>query len=189
MAGRASVEGLCRALEASLPRSAQLNGSDGLSIGLADACVPENLGVVLDRDPAFWVEVASHPAVAHTLGGFSPEVIGFAVANPHVLPFRAEHGGFLLLKADSFGRVYELHTLFTPEGWGKEAYSAAKSLFDKAFCFCDLIITHETEHPQSRPPKTFRFKPLGEFEDAETGKVRLWSLSRADWLTSPARSH
>lgn len=176
-------------MEVGFPCGAELANPDGLSFGLADACLPEAVGVVLDRSPDFWVEVASHPAVAHTLGGFSPELIALAVSNPSVLPFRAEHGGFILLKADSFGRVYELHTLFTPEGWGKEAYRAAKSLFDKAFGFCDLIITHETEHPQSRPPKTFRFKPLGEFEDTETGKIRLWSLSRADWLTSPARSH
>lgn len=104
------------------------------------------------------------------------------------IALRSEHGGFIFLQSDSFGRAYELHTLFTPEGWGREAFSAAREAFDFIFARADLVITHETDHPQSRPPKTFRFVRLGERQITPHGAMRLWMLSREAWLNSPARS-
>lgn len=139
-----------------------------------------------DRDPAFWVGVVSHPAVSHTLSGLAPESIAGLLAEPNI-PLRSDHGGFIFVKADSFGRAFELHTLFTPEGWGREVYHAAREAFDLMFSRCDLIITHETEHRQSRPPLTFRFARLGEFSETFLGPVRLWALTRDAWMSSPAR--
>jgi len=106
----------------------------------------------------------------------------------NAIALRAEHGGFIFLQSDSFGRAYELHTLFTPEGWGREAFQAAREAFDYIFERADLVVTHETDHPQSRPPKTFRFTRLGERHDTPNGAVRLWMLTRDAWLNSPARS-
>lgn len=140
----------------------------------------------LDRDPAFWTEVAGHPALAHLLHGHAASDI--AVVLDRGFPLRAEHGGFVFLPADSFGRVFELHTLFTPEGWGREAFAAAREAFDFIFERADLVITHETDHPQSRPPKTFRFAPLGDLALTDQGPARLWMLSRDAWAKSPARS-
>lgn len=138
-----------------------------------------------DNHPAFWVEVASHPALAHVRGGHDPQMLIEAL--PRTIALRAEHGGYLFFPADSFGRVYEMHTLFTPEGWGREAFQALRDSIDHMFGRCDLIVTHQTPHPQSRPPKTFRFAPLGDFTDTPHGQVRLWMLTRDAWLGSPAR--
>jgi len=140
------------------------------------------------EDLAFWIDVASHPDVRHVLDGIDPEHIETALRPPNIA-LRFEHGGFIFAKTDSFGRVYELHTLFKPEGWGKEVFFAARQAFDQMFEFCDLIITHETRHPQSKPPKTFRFVPLGDFEMTDHGEARLWMLTRDAWNTSPARKH
>ena len=142
--------------------------------------------IIEDRDPAFWVRVASHPALAHTLGGYEPELI--ALLPERAIALRAEHGGFIFLPADSFGRAYELHTLFTPEGWGREAFEAARQAFDLIFARADLVITHETDHPQSRPPRTFRFVRIGDRQETAHGPVRLWMLTREAWMSSPARS-
>jgi hypothetical protein len=140
-----------------------------------------------DRDPGFWTGIASHPALAHLLHGRPPEDI--ALVLDRAVALRAEHGGFLFLPADSFGRAYELHTLFTPEGWGREVFTAAREAFDHIFGRGDLVITHETPHPQSRPPRTFGFSPLGEFTEGAFGPLRLWALTRDAWARSPARRH
>lgn len=140
-----------------------------------------------DRDPGFWVGIASHPGLAHVRAGQDPSLMAYAVQQPRVVPLRAEHGGFVFLPADSFGRAYELHTLFTPDRPRREPFDAAREAFDHMFGRCDLILTHQTPHPQSLPPKTFRFAPLGDFHDTPHGPVRLWMLTRDAWLGSPAR--
>jgi hypothetical protein len=138
-----------------------------------------------DRDPAFWTSVLAHPALEHMRHGQDPSIITLAL--DRALCLRAEHGGFLFFPADSFGLTLELHTLFTPEGWGREALEALREAIDLVFGRADLVITHETPHPQSRPPKTFRFAPMGEFRTTPHGRYRLWSLTRDAWLGSPAR--
>lgn len=157
--------------------------------GVSDTVPATHMGAVVDRNPQFWVKIASHAGVAHVLDGMEAATIADIALQDDVIPYRGINGGYFLKKSDSFGRVYELHTIFTPEGWGKEAFYVARSMFDQAFAFCDLILTHETEHHQSRPPKTFRFKQMGDFNYTPHGRVRLWSLSKADWESSPARSH
>lgn len=141
--------------------------------------------IVEDKDPAFWLDIVSHPALAHMRAGQDPAAI--LPALDRAIALRSAHGGFLFFPADSFGRAYEMHTLFTPEGWGREAFHAAREAFDLMFDRADLVLTHQTDHPQSRPPKTFRFAPLGEFTPTPHGPIRLWMLSRDAWLGSPAR--
>lgn len=139
----------------------------------------------VERDPAFWVDVLSDPSLAHMRGDLEPAAI--IPALERAIPLAAEHGGFLFFPADSFGHAFELHTLFKPAGWGREAFSAAREAFDYIFERGDLVITHETPHPQSRPPKTFRFEPCGEFRDGPHGSYRLWLLTKDAWRASPAR--
>jgi hypothetical protein len=144
-----------------------------------------------DRDPAFWAGVASHPQVEPQVTFGQDLDFAEIVSNPWVLPLRAEHGGFLFVRLDGCGRVYELHTLFTPEGWGREVLLALKEAVDVVFNRgAQVIVTYDIEgHWRSRPPKTFRFEPCGDFAEAPNfpHRLRTWSLSSAAWNASPAR--
>lgn len=141
-----------------------------------------------NRDPAFWVRVASHPQVRDTLFGLDPEEVGPLIQSPEVLPLAAEHGGFLFARVGSLEAVRELHTLFTPEGWGREVHSAAKEALGIVFGHCDLVTTFEVlSNPRSRPPKSFGFQPASEPRSSAFGPVKTWLLSRHAWEQSPAR--
>lgn len=144
-----------------------------------------------DRNPTFWTAVYEHPAVKPHVGLGQEVDFASLVQHPGVTPIRAEHGGFLFVRLDGLGRVHELHTLFTPEGWGREALLALKAalvvMFDRG---TDLVTTSEVGgNPRSQPPRSFRFAPAGDFYDApEVGaQLRTWILTRPAWEGSPAR--
>lgn len=143
----------------------------------------------VEKDPDFWRGVASHPQVLPTLAPASVEQVVQASQSPGVLALAAEHGGFMLTQMDHLGRCAELHTLFTPEGWGKEVYLAAIELFNTAFSSSfHMVVTYEQHgNRRSQPPVTFGFRQAGEFAPTLIGTVRTWSLSKLDWLASPAR--
>ena len=143
----------------------------------------------LNRDPAFWEAVIAHPDVGPNVT-FGQEIdVAGLVQHPGVVPLASEHGGFVFVQLDALGRVWELHTAYRPEGWGREVLFAAKSAFTRMFADgADLITTHEVEgNWRSRPPKTFRFEPAGEFRQALGKHLRTWMLTRAAWEASPAR--
>jgi len=141
------------------------------------------------RDVEFWTHVYEHPEVRpHVSFGHELDIAS-VVEHASVLPLRAEHGGFLFCRLDGLGRVYELHTLFTPEGWGREVHLAAKQAFCRVFeTGAQLVTTYEVEgNPRSRPPRTFRFEPAGDFAPAENlPPLRTWVLTRNAWEASPA---
>jgi hypothetical protein len=144
-----------------------------------------------DRDPTFWKALYEHPAVKPTtLFGHDIDLAAI-LDNPWVSPLRTENGGFLLIRLDGLGRVHELHTAYTPEGWGREVLMGLKAACEQTFAAgAQLIVTYEVEgNWRSQPPRSFRFKPCGDFAPAEGFPVRLrsWSLSTADWSASPAR--
>lgn len=142
------------------------------------------------RDPAFWRAVIEHPAVKpHVTLGRAFD-IGPLVANARVLPLASENGGFLMVQLDGVGRVYELHTMFRPEGWGREVLLALKDACELLMCErgAQILTTYEVGgNKRSQPPKTFRFQAAGEFEACDLGSFKSWVLTKADWLTSPAR--
>jgi hypothetical protein len=141
-----------------------------------------------ERDPAFWVRVASHPQVRETLFGLDPEEIAPVISSPDVLPLASEHGGFLFGKVGSLDAIRELHTLFTPEGWGREVHSAGKAALQIVFGVCDLVTTFEVlSNPRSRPPKSFGFQPASEARSSAFGPVKTWLLTKDAWEQSPAR--
>jgi len=141
----------------------------------------------IERDPAFWTAVAAHPAVREGLRGVAAEAIGRLALDERIIPLAAVHGGFLIQRLDALGFVGELHTLFTPEGWGREAHDAGMRMVDAVFaCGLRVIVTFETEHKQSRPPRTSGFVPAGAWRDSPVGQLRQWVLSEAAWKTSPA---
>lgn len=145
--------------------------------------------MILERDPEFWRRIASHPKVAGLLDMGNAD-IGEIAQMPAVFPLATRNGGFLICALDASQCIYELHALFTPEGWGREVNQAGKSamrfLFDRG---AHLVVISEVEgNWRSRPPKSFGYKQCGEFAMSPVlGKrVRIWSLSSKDWFSSPA---
>jgi hypothetical protein len=144
-----------------------------------------------DRDLAFWTWVYEHPEVKPHVGLGHAIDLGPLLDSPQVTPLRSDNGGFLFLRLDGLGRVYELHTLYRPEGWGREVLGAAREAFCAIFAQgCQLIVTHEVAgNWRSRPPKTFRFEPCGDFAPSPAlgADLRTWALRQAAWEASPAR--
>lgn len=143
-----------------------------------------------ERDPAFWQAVADHPQVRHVTHGQTVDMEA-VLARPGLVALASEHGGQLFFKLDGPGRVYEMHTLFTPEGWGREAHSAWVQTHNHMFgeVGADLLVTYETDHPQSRAARTFGWRPIGELRDSPIGQLRTWLLTREGWEQSPAKRH
>lgn len=139
-----------------------------------------------NRDPAFWVGVASHPEVAKTLHGATPQQVADLAVLERTLPLASEHGGFLFVQLDSLGRLYELHTLFTPEGWGREVNRAGKDALQIVFKTAQAVTTYETADWRSRPPKSFGFRPCGAFAPSPYGDLRTWIVTKDAWEASPA---
>ena len=133
--------------------------------------------------------MASHPAVAGALLGLDPEAVGALAARPDLLPLASEHGGFFFGRTDAMGFSCELHTLFTPEGWGREVLLAALEAFAMVFSLgFALVTTFEVEtNAKSRPPLTFGFAIAGDWRETPVGTLRLWILTREAWMASPAR--
>ena len=143
----------------------------------------------IERDPAFWIRIASHPAVAPALMGLPAERVASLVTRRDLLPLASEHGGFLFGRLDALGFVCELHTLFTPEGWGREALTAgAQSLGAVWALGYQTVVTFEVrENVKSRPPKTFGFTQAGDWRATLLGDFRMWTLTKSAWEASPAR--
>lgn len=145
----------------------------------------------VERDPQWWTTVAEHPAVAETLMGGDPSVVGLVVQNPAIVPLAAENGGFFFTPIDTLRLVWEFHTLFRPEGWGREVYSAAVEACVWMFSTAQTLVTYElADNPRSQPPRSFGFVMAADFQEASSlvGPIRArsWMLTRAAWLASPA---
>jgi hypothetical protein len=143
-----------------------------------------------ERDPAFWDAVARHPEVApHVFLGTGPIKLAEIVAHPSVLPLASEHGGFIFCRLDSLGRVWELHTLYTPEGWGREVLGALKAAVSRVLTEGQLITTYSVEGWwRSRPPKSFGFQQAGDYRAVPSigAALSTWVLTKAAWEQSPA---
>lgn len=145
-----------------------------------------------DRDPEFWSSVYEHPEVK-SRSGFGQEIdMAAVVANPAVIPLRSERGGFLFVRLEGLGRIFELHTMFLPDAWGsREILTSAKEAFTEIFGRgAQVVTTYEVAgNPRSQPPRTFRFAPAGDFQFAPIlgASLRTWVLTRAAWDAAPAR--
>lgn len=140
------------------------------------------------RDVEFWDEVATHPEVApHVFMGLEPCSTAPLVQMVGAIPFASENGGLIFAPMDAHGMIYELHTLYKPEGWGREVAMFAKQCFDKVFSTASLVVTHEQEgSPHTRPPLSYGWKSCGEYCYTDLPKkLRLWSLTREDFYASP----
>jgi hypothetical protein len=145
-----------------------------------------------ERDAGFWNAVATHPDVRDCVFMNHPTMdLAPLVEPPTSLPLAAEHGGFIFLNKDGLGLVYELHTMFTPAGWGREVAAAAREAFDLLFLrSAQLVFTLEVEtNVRSRPPLSHGWRTAGPFTYAPdlAANVRTWVLTREAWDASPVR--
>lgn len=120
--------------------------------------------------------------------GLAPAALGPIVQQRAMLPLAAEHGGFLFAQLDAVGIVRELHSLFTPEGWGREVHTAGREALEMLFGGpCCAVMTLEVQaNGQSRPPRSFGFVQIGDWMESPVGSVRPWLLTKDAWTASPA---
>lgn len=148
----------------------------------------QSVSLSVNRDPAFWLAVSDHPVVAELMGRtFSVAEMQSVVGRPNVVPLASANGGFIFFGLDSSQRVYELHTLFRPEGWGREVHAAAKQAFNRMFAGpCEIIVTNQmAENPHSQPPRSFGFRAPSGFAPSPFGDAKTWLLTRDAWVASP----
>ena len=140
-----------------------------------------------ERDPAFWQAVADHPEVRHVSQGHDVDMRAI-VEQPTVVPLASHHGGFLFFQRDWLGGVYELHTLFRPEGWGREAHDAGVAALVEMFVNrqAAVIFTYATEDRRSRPPKSFGFEQVANTRRSAIGEITPHALTATKWFASPA---
>lgn len=138
---------------------------------------------MINRDPGFWGRIVSHPDVAPSLGLLKPEVFAGLAESEWVYPFASRNGGYLFLQQDGLGRVFEVHAVFTPDGWGREA---TRTGVEALSSFDWQVVTTSEIAGRFRPPLSFGFRPAGGFEPSPLGPLRTWILTRAAWEASPA---
>ena len=140
-----------------------------------------------ERDPAFWRDIASHPDLADTMMGLSPDQVAEIATRTNVLPLASDNGGFFFGAVDGLGMVLELHSLFRPAGWGREVATAGKQALTWVFQAAQAITTYEVHgNDHSRPPRSYGFAMAGDWQMTNLGALRLWVLTRTAWQSSPA---
>lgn len=141
--------------------------------------------VLVERDAAFWDRIADHPEVRPWV--LLEGSLAHLIQDDRAMPLATDHGGAIFWNVDGLGFVVEMHTLFTPEGWGREVAMFGRACIRQVMSTASLILTHEQEgYWRSRPPRSHGWKPFGDFEDAGfPRRLKLWGLSRQSWLESP----
>jgi len=140
------------------------------------------------RDVTWWDHIASHPEVSpHIFMDRDPTSLGVLIDNPANLPLRSEHGGVILIAMDAFGLVREMHTLYSPEGWGREVAMNGKLFMREAFLTTQVLFTHEQEgNWRSKPPRSHGWKECSEYCYVDLPKrLKLWMLTREAFFASP----
>lgn len=140
----------------------------------------------IERDRVWWQRIACHPEVYDAIGGAAGvSSLLWAVGQPGVMPIADDHGGYVF--AEIRPGVLELHSLFTPEGWGREAMRAGNHALGFVFSRgAGCVITYEIEgNPRSRPPKRAGFASQGAWVEGALGQMRMWILTADAWGASP----
>lgn len=142
---------------------------------------------MIEGDAAWWDAVASHPDVApHIFMGAAPVSLSVVLDQPGAFGLRSENGGCIFIPRDPLGLVLEMHTLFRPEGWGREVAAAGRVFMPRVFQAAALIVTHEQEgNWRSRPPRSHGWVACSDFQDVNLPRrLRLWALTREGWMKS-----
>jgi hypothetical protein len=90
--------------------------------------------------------VANHPDVRPWIGGEGPLDLAALVGDPANFALEAEHGGWILARHEP--GIYELHTLFLPEGRGRTCLAAWREAERFMFAATDAreIVTRIPAH-------------------------------------------
>lgn len=143
---------------------------------------------MINRDVDFWDGVAQHPEVApHIFMGQPIVSLAPLIEDKRNLPYASANGGCIFVKMDHLGLLVEMHTLYRPEGWGREVAINGKRFIHDVMKTAALITTHEQEgNWRSSPPKSHGWKPItGYCSVGLQNRLRLWMLTREAWLASP----
>lgn len=147
--------------------------------------------LITDKRPAkFWNEIESDPGIATATLGNAMSLAELA-AHPSVSTFTGPNGGYLAIDLiPPQGRFVEIHSIFRPAGWGREALQIAREtcqiLFERGVV---LITTFQPESEwRSKPPASFGFRPISEFVPIAgfSKNARTFILTKDMWLSSPA---
>ena len=145
------------------PPGVQHNGHARLSAGV--------WMIRIERKPGLWEVGRPSGMRPGPLWGSYAGSGGIHGGPAHRPALAAEHGGFFFTRLDALGLVMELHTLFTPEGWGREVLTAAKAACHVVFRGrCQVMTT--MEWPTTRAPS--RPGPSGSRRRASF-KKRRWA--------------
>lgn len=143
---------------------------------------------MINRNVAFWDDVASHPEVApHIFLGMEPQSLSILVDDDRNLCLASENGGCIFVSLDHLGQVWEMHTMYKPEGWGREVARAGKAFIAKVFECGSVILTYEQEgNWRSVPPKSHGWKAAADYCAVGLPKrLKMWILTREAWSNAP----
>lgn len=139
--------------------------------------------------------VANHESVRPRIGGDGPMELKPVIDNLANYAFKTEHGGFILLDCGS-GR-FDVHSIFLPEGRGKEAYDAMANVAEYMFTRTGCVEGRTTIAAEGNAGGALALAKRGGFEqrfDLEkmpwkagtTTKAVFMALTLEKWaLTSP----
>jgi hypothetical protein len=140
------------------------------------------------RDVEFWDDVARHHQVSPSVFmGLAQVSTAPLVRDERNLPLASQNGGLIFVASDSLGFSMELHTLYRPEGWGREVTEHARECFREVMKTVSLVTTFEQEgEKQTRPPLSYGWRSAGDFMAVGLPKrLKLWILTREAWVASP----
>lgn len=128
-------------------------------------------------DPTFLNSVANHPEVRPWLMGEGPLDLSPIISSPGNIALQAEHGGWVLQCISP--AVYEVHSMFLPEGRGANVKAALAEALDYVFSATDcrqLVTRIPVNNPSAAAlGKIAGFRPW--FGDRYRIEVEDWAQS------------
>lgn len=142
-------------------------------------------------DPSFLNTVANHPEVLPFIGGNGAAVdLTALISNRANIAIEADHGGWILTRLEP--GIYELHTMFLPEGRGKLYFTEARDALRYVFVETDAteIVTKCPDSNRSAAAAAniagFKEKFRREKAWADGSGISYRSLTIEDWRQKDA---
>jgi hypothetical protein len=148
--------------------------------------------VRIERSLDFWLPVFQAPECqpAHCGLEIKEDALEAFITNPWVRPIAGQNGGYLFVKKDDYGLIWELHSLFKRPGWGREAAAVGKQALKLMFADgMHLLFTYEIKGLPTPPISYGWEKASEEYARTSIGEGRIWLLTKAAWEQSPAHRY